>query len=124
QCGYKPADGTKLGPPAVTVTGTGIAINFSKTVGSVLRIQIQDAMGGLTTGGDTHRWCYTITDVQGPAFAPFNRFNTKCWDQTGTNFNPATNKVSAVVFGVPGNTIPTDFGYCINGFAVGNDVSA
>ena len=52
-------------------------------------------MGGLTTGGDTHRWCYTITDVQGPVFAPWNKFNTKCWDQTGTNFNPSTNKVSA-----------------------------
>ena len=35
QCGYKPADGTKLGPPGVTVSGSGLAINFSKTVGSV-----------------------------------------------------------------------------------------
>ena len=124
QCGYKPADGTALGPPAVTVTGSGIAVAFTKTVGSVLRIQIQDEMGGLTTGGDTHRWCYTITDVQGPVFAPWNKFNTKCWDQTGTNFNPSTNKVSAVVFGVPGNTIKTPFGYCIGGFAFGSDVSA
>ena len=126
QCGYKPADGTKLGPPGITVPSgaTGMAISFSKSVGSVLRVQIQDEMGGLTTGGDTHRWCYTITDVQGPVFVPFSRFNTKCWDQTGTNFNPASNTISAVVFAVPGVLVPSRYGYCIGGFAFGSSVSA
>ncbi len=100
-------------------------MNFSRTVGSVLRIQIQDEMGGMLPPiGDQHRWCYTITDVQGPVFAPWNKFNTKCWDQTGTNFNPSSNKVSAIVFGSPGNLVRNSFGYCIGGFAFGNDVSA
>jgi hypothetical protein len=125
QCAYKPADPTALGPPAIQVTGSGIAVNFSRTVGSVLRIQIQDEMGGLAPPtGDEHRWCYTITEVQGPVFAPWNRFNTKCWDQTGTNFNPSTNRVSAIVFTSPGNLVSNKFGYCIGGFAFGNDVSA
>src|SRR4051794_653682 len=31
QCAYKAADGTAIGPPAVTVTGTGIAVAFTKT---------------------------------------------------------------------------------------------
>ena len=126
QCGYKPANGTAIGPPAIAVPSgaTGMAISFSKSVGSVLRIQLQDEMGGLTTGGDTHRWCYTITDVQGPVFVPFSRFNTKCWDQTGTNFNPATDRISAVVFAVPGVLVPSRYGYCIGGFAFGSSVSA
>jgi hypothetical protein len=124
QCAYKAPDGTAIGPASIALTGNGIALSFSKTVGSVLRIQIQDEMGGLTNGGDTHRWCYTVTDVQGPIFAPFNRFNTKCWDQSGSMFNPNSNHIDAIVFNVPGNTIPTPFAYCIAGFATGNDVSA
>ena len=125
QCAYKAADPTALGPPAIQVTGSGIAVNFSRTVGSVLRIQVQDEMGGMPDPvGEMHRWCYTITEVEGPVFAPWNRFNTKCWDQTGTTFNPSTNRVSAVVFTSPGNLVSNKIGYCIGGFAFGNDVSA
>ncbi len=123
QCAYKPADPTAIGPPEVTMTGTGIAVSFTRTVGSILRIQIQDKNGGLTTG-QNDRWCYTITEPQGPIFAPFNRFNTKCWDQTGTNFDPTKNNIDAIVFSVPGTLVPTPFAYCIGGFATGNDASA
>jgi hypothetical protein len=80
-------------------------------------------MGGLTNGGDTHRWCYTITDVQGPVYVPWNKFNTKCWDNTGTFFNPSSNTVSAIVFAVPGVLVPSRYGYCIGGFAMGTSVS-
>jgi hypothetical protein len=125
QCAYKPADPSALGPPPITLTGNGIAVNFSRTVGSVLRIQVQDDMGGMPDPlGAMHRWCYTITDVQGPVFAPWNKFNTQCWDQKGSTFNPSTNRVSAIVFASPGNLVSNKFGYCIAGFAFGNDVGA
>ncbi len=124
QCGYKPADPTLTGPPGVVMTGTGLAISFSKNTGSNLRVQIQGPDGGKAgTVGENDRWCYTITEVQGPVFVPFSRFNTKCWDQTGTAF-PMTRPISAVVFLVPGLPIKSPFSYCIGGFATGTSVSA
>src|SRR5690606_9743399 len=49
-------------------TGTGIAVNFSKTVASALRIQIQGPAGE-TDAND--RWCYEIAEPAGPVFAPY-----------------------------------------------------
>jgi hypothetical protein len=122
-CAYKPVDTTADGPPEVTLTGSGLAISFSKKVASVLRVQIQGKDGG--KDGDTganDRWCYTITDPAGPIFAPFNKFNTKCWDNSGTYY---TNQgIDSVVFLVPGNTAAMPYDFCIGGFATGNDVSA
>ena len=64
-----------------------MAISFAKKTGATLRIQIQGKDGGKAgTTGENDRWCYTITDAAGPVFAPFNKFNTKCWDNTGTYY--------------------------------------
>jgi hypothetical protein len=122
-CAYKPVDTTADGPPEVTLTGAGLAISFSKKTASVLRVQIQGKDGG--KDGDTganDRWCYTITDASGPIFAPFNKFNTKCWDNTGTAY--ANQPIDSVVFLVPGNTAAMPYDFCIGGFATGSDASA
>ena len=125
QCKYNPANATKVGPPGIVPTGSGIAINFSTTSAIDLRIQIQGPNGSTDA---TNRWCYDLLGVQSPAFAPYNKFNTKCWvdasTPAGTAYNPTT-PIDAVWFLVPGtkaNTTPYNF--CINGFAPGNDASA
>lgn len=118
-CAYKPSDPTKVGSPGIQLSGgTGIALNFNKKTASTLRIQIE---GPKAASDANDRWCFPITEVAGPIFAPFNKFNTKCWDGTGTAY--AGQPISAVVFLVPGAPNPTQFGYCINGFAVGNSAA-
>jgi len=86
----------------------------------VLRVQVKGPNGNTDPN---NRWCYTITDVNGPVFAPFNKFNTKCWDMTGTNFDPASNPISSVTFVVPGANVATPFNYCVAGFAAGNSLA-
>lgn len=123
-CAAKPANANAEGPPAVTLTGSGIAVSFSKTVASELRIQVQGPNGGKSgAAGEADRWCYKITEVSGSIFAPFNKFNSKCWDGTGTTFDPTKNKISAVVFLVPGTAGPTPYDYCIGGFNTGTSAA-
>lgn len=118
-CAYKPVDLNAVGPPAVQLTGgTGLAVSFNKMTASTLRVQIQGPNGA---SDENDRWCYTITDVSGPIFAPFAQFNTKCWDGTGTAYNGQP--ISAVVFTVPGAPAATPFSYCVNGFAVGTSAA-
>jgi hypothetical protein len=100
-------------------TGTGIAVRFTKTVASTLRIQIQGPTGETN---EDDRWCYEIPEATGTAFAPYAEFNTACWDGTGTNY--AGQPLTAVLFSVPGDdTTPTPYGYCIDGFADGNSAA-
>jgi hypothetical protein len=124
-CAYKPVDVNAPGPPAVSLSGAGIAVNFTKKAASTLRIQIQGPNGA---SDPNDRWCYTITDPAGPIFAPWNEFNTECWEG-GMGTPPATSgtmlmeQISAVVFLVPGATAATPFDYCINGFATGTSAA-
>jgi hypothetical protein len=100
-------------------TGTGIAVNFNKSIGSTLRIQIQ-GVNGETDAND--RWCYEIADAAGPVFAPYADFNTECWTGgMGTAY--ANQPISAVVFLVPGDDMDAvAYDYCVDGFADGNSV--
>ncbi len=124
-CAYKPVDVNAAGPPGVMLTGTGIAVNFSKKLGATLRIQIQGPDGAKDPND---RWCYTITEPAGPVFAEWSKFNTECWEG-GMGTPPATSggmlteDISAVVFLVPGATAATPFDYCINGFATGTSAA-
>ncbi len=123
-CVYNPAAATAKGPPAVTFpTGpTGIAVNFSKTDTGVVRIQMQGENGATD---ENDRWCYTLTAVQGKDFAPFDRFYTKCWNDTPNATESPGNKykgepISAVVFSVPGDSKnDLKFDFTVNGFALG-----
>jgi len=109
----EPAVGT------IVPTGTGIAVAFTKTVPSTLRIQIQGPTGETN---EDDRWCYEIPGNASPVFAPYAEFNTACWDGTGTNY--AGQPLSAVLFTVPGgDTNATPYGYCIDGFADGSSAA-
>ncbi len=117
QCG---ANVTATGTlPTITPTGTGIAVSYVRLTGSNIRVQIQDPMG---TTDANHRWCATITQVQGPVFIPFSQFNTACYNNSGTAY--AMQPISAVSLLVPGDKIPSPFSYCVGGFAFGTSASA
>ena len=117
-CAYNPTLIQVL--PGVTLTGTGIAVAFSKKISTDMRIQVQGPMGATLA---TDRWCAKITDPAGPVFVPYTSFNTKCWDNSGTTFNPAANMIAAVSFLVAGGTAPTPFNYCIGGFSTGTSAA-
>jgi hypothetical protein len=120
QCAYNPATATMVSPGTpVTLTGSGLAVSYVRKTGSNLRVQIQGPNGATDPN---NRWCYTITQVQGPIFAPFNQFNTRCWDGSGTAY--AGQPISAVSFLVPGLAKPSPFSYCVGGFAAGTSVAA
>jgi len=124
-CVYKPVDTTGSGPPSVTPTADGIALNFVKQgtdTTFTLRVQIQGPNGAMAgTAGAADRWCATITEVSGKVFVPWSAFTPSCWETTaakqGTPY--AKQPLSAVVFTVPGKLTDTPFNFCVNGFAYG-----
>ena len=124
-CAYKAVDVAAAGPPAVSLSGAGIAVNFTKKSAATLRIQIHGPNGA---SDPNDRWCYTITEPAGPIFAPWEDFNTECWEG-GMGTAPTVTggmlmePISAVVFLVPGAPAATPFDYCINGFATGTSAA-
>ena len=116
QCAHRIFDATTVLPPGVTFlsAATGISIDWNKAAASTLRIELRGPNG---TGDATDRWCANITDVGGPSFVPFTRFNTRCWDNSGSYYD-GTSPVSAMVFYVPGSTQATPFDFTINSFNI------
>jgi hypothetical protein len=120
----EPAIGT------ATPTGMGVAVNYTKTEGQALRIQLQGPNGETLA---SERWCADLTPPQGPAFIPYGSFRTECWEpvtdpatgQPNPNVGTAYNMspLAAVVMTVPGsNLTPLPYNICISGFADGNGV--
>jgi hypothetical protein len=103
----------------IVPSGMGVAVNYTKTAGQTLRIQLQ----GTQTG---QQWCAELTAVQGPAFIPYTGFRTQCWLAAGAAGSVAYNRepLSAVVMTVPGDDAdPVPYNVCISGFADGNSVA-
>jgi hypothetical protein len=97
--------------PALTAapTGNGVAYTFSKSVGTILRLQLQPPGGG-------EPWCYEIPEAGGSGFAPYGAFNTACWDGSGQPYD--RQPIESVKFQVPGDDqIATPYGFCVGGFA-------
>jgi hypothetical protein len=120
QCAYDPDWWGQTLPPAVTLSGNGIAMNFVKTTPLPrFWIYLLGPNGALT---QSDRWCYEITPAAGPAFAPFSMFNTQCWDGSGSAYTGQP--ISAITFWVPGFMGETvTFDYCINGFDTGTSAA-
>jgi hypothetical protein len=99
------------GAPALSATpmGNGIAYTFSKSVGTILRVQLQPPAGA-------EPFCYEIPEAGGSGFAPYSAFNTACWDGSGQNYN--REPIESVKFQVPGDDqVATPYGFCVAGFA-------
>jgi hypothetical protein len=128
-CVYKPVDTTGSGPPSVTPTADGIALNFVKQgtdTTFTLRVQIQGPNGAMAgAAGAADRWCATISEVSGKVFVPWSAFTPSCWATTtaekGTPY--AKQPISAVVFTVPGKLTDTPFNFCVNGFTYGSSAA-
>jgi Glycosyl hydrolase family 12 len=110
-------------------TGMGVAVNYTKTAGQVLRIQLQSLAGETSEDG---RWCAELTEVNGPAFVPYTQFRTRCWFSVANGSTPAQiatsvayqrQPIAAVVLTVPGDDLdPVPYNVCVSGFADGNSV--
>ena len=102
--------------------GMGVAVNYTKTAGQILRIQLEAP--GATT--DDQRWCAELSAPAGPAFVLYSTFRTRCWlAPTDPAFNTsvayARQPISAVVMTVPGDDLdPVPYNVCVAGFADGN----
>lgn len=124
-CAFADDAGEKVYPAVDIASGKkGIAINFAKSGAFTLRIQIQGPNGG---NDENERWCQTITAAASPAFAPFDKFDTKCWvaenpSSTEEKGKPyAGEEIAAIAFTVPGTLDKeTPFEFTINGFALGD----
>jgi hypothetical protein len=131
QCSNAKRDPKAPGPPEVAFPSdaTGIAFNWAQNSSTRVRIQIQQADGATNP---KHQWCYNITDASGKSFAPFSKFNTKCWGSATDANNPlgtyytddGSPKISSIMFMIAGDKnklSPYDF--TINGFAPGTSAA-
>jgi glycosyl hydrolase family 12 len=111
-------------PPigSTTPTGTGVAVNYTKSAGQTLRIQLQGPEGETDAN---QRWCAELTAVQGPAFVPYSEFRTSCWLAEGAagSVPYAMQPIAAVVMTVPGDAAaPVPYNICVAGFADANSI--
>lgn len=111
-------------PPigAIAPTGAGVAVNYTKTAGATLRIQLQGPDGETDAN---QRWCAELTAVQGPAFVPYTEFRTSCWLAEGAagSVAYAMQPIAAVVMTVPGDAAAAvPYNICVAGFADGSSV--
>jgi len=91
-----------------TPTGSGINYELYDLQGTDLRIQIQAA------GGDTNaslRWCVDTQTYYQPTIA-WSRFNTACWDGSGTDYD-GTTPLQSIMVVVPGSTTDIPYNFCI-----------
>jgi glycosyl hydrolase family 12 len=105
---------------AATPTGLGVAVNYTKTAGQTLRIQLQGPNGETDAN---QRWCAELAAPQGPDFVLYEDFRTNCWlEPTDTaSVRYAKQPISAVVMTVPGgDTVALPYNVCVAGFADGN----
>ena len=119
-CSYDPDSAQSEGPPAIQMTGSGIAANIVKQGDDTafkFRLQIQ---GPNAATDSSQIWCANITATEGKVFVPYEDFNLECWETTlDPTMNYAGEPISAVVFMVPGDPVAVPYNFCVNGFAPG-----
>src|SRR6185369_15573348 len=74
---------------------------------AALRVQVQGP-NGATDAND--RWCAPLFGSGG--FIPWDAFNTKCWDGSGTKY--AGQPLTAAMILVPGSTAAVPFDFCLD----------
>jgi hypothetical protein len=123
-CSYDPDAATAEGPPGVTLTDAGLAVNIVKQgadLGFTFRVQIQGPNGATD---ENDRWCATLEGTQGKMFVPWSDFNTTCWAPEDGVAYDGSSPISAVVFLVPGtNDAAVPFDFCVNGFDTGTSAA-
>jgi hypothetical protein len=96
---------------SLPLVGSTITISYSNKGGSSLELQLWDG---------SNYWCTYLQPSAGQntVTIPFSKFNSACWDMSGTAFVSGTS-VDMVQFVVPCSaTTPTPFDYCFLGMTV------
>lgn len=94
-------------PQTVMMSKAGVYVQVKNNAGSTLRVQIQGPNGAMDAND---RWCASLSGAS--AFIPWAKFNTKCWDNSGTAYSGQP-LVAAMVL-VPGTAMdPVKFDFCI-----------
>jgi hypothetical protein len=96
---------------SLALTGSTITVSYVNKGGSQLELQLYD-------GSDY--WCSYLSASTTPTSEtiPFSKFNTKCWDGSGTAFVSGT-PITAVDLVVPGSAVAaTPFDFCFLGMTV------
>jgi glycosyl hydrolase family 12 len=120
---FAPVEGQEPPIGSIAPTGLGVAVNYTKTAGATLRIQLQGPDGETDAN---QRWCAELTAVQGPAFIPYTDFRTSCWLAPGAvgSVAYAMQPIAAVVMTIPGDaTAAIPYNVCVAGFADGASVA-
>jgi glycosyl hydrolase family 12 len=123
QDAFGPVEGQEAPVGSAVPTGSGVAVNYTKTAGQTLRIQLQGPDGATDPN---QLWCADLTAPQGPAFIPYTSFRTACWLAAGAAGSvPYTMQpISAVVMTVPGDDVDDlPYNVCVAGFADGTSVA-
>jgi hypothetical protein len=98
-----------INTPANTVVPTmaGVFVQVTNRTSAMLRVQVQGP-NGATDAND--RWCAPLFGTGG--FIPWDAFNTKCWDGSGTKY--ARQPLVAAMILVPGSSGPVPFDFCLD----------
>jgi hypothetical protein len=103
---------SSAGSPAnsLQLSGSSITVNYQNKSGSGLHLQLID--------NSFNFWCYNLKAVTGPVTIPLDKFNTKCWDNTGSAFASGTS-IQAIQLVAPGdNTVAVAYNFCFDGLSV------
>jgi hypothetical protein len=123
QDAFSATEGQEPAIGSIAPTGLGVAVNYTKTEGQTLRIQLQGPNGDTDAN---QRWCAELSAVQGPAFVEYDDFRTNCWLAVTSpdSVQYARQPISAVVMTVPGDAVaPVPYNVCVAGFADGNSIA-
>ena len=105
------ASGTSGSTKSLPFVGSSITVSYSNKGGSTLELQLWDG---------SNYWCAYLPPSAGPntVTIPFSKFNTACWDMSGTAFVSGT-PIDMVQFLIPCSaTTKTPFDYCFLGLTV------
>ena len=105
------ASGTSGSTKSLPFVGSSLTVSYSNKGGSTLELQLWDG---------SNYWCAYLPPSAGPntVTIPFSKFNTACWDMSGTAFVSGT-PIDMVQFLIPCSaTTKTPFDYCFLGLTV------
>jgi hypothetical protein len=102
------ADGT----PTWTPTQDGLVVNLSNPGGSKVMVNLQAAG---SDGGASRSWCVQPSSFGSPMFIPWEKFNSKCWNNSGAFY--AREPLIVISVSVPGGLGDVPFSFCLDGIA-------
>jgi hypothetical protein len=95
-----------------TATGAGLVLNLSNPGGSTVGVSLH-AEGA--DGGVSRSWCVQPASFGSPMFIPWEKFNSKCWDNSGAFY--AQEPLNGISVNVGAGLADVPFNFCLDGIA-------